>query len=142
MKSCAFFGHRDYDYKKERDRITELILGLIETEGVTQFYSGYRGNFDLTCCAIVRELKKRFSGITLMMVLSYHPREGFEVPTVFDDSVYLLERNVPLRYAISETNKLLVDRVDFILSGAIYDYGGAAKAVEYARRRKKIIWSI
>lgn len=142
MRSCAFFGHRAYNYEADRDKIKNAISELIEGEGVGEFYSGYRGNFERLCAEIVHELKPKFSWINSVMVLSYHPKKDFSLSPVFDSSVYLLERSVPPPYVILETNKLLVDHVDIILSRTIYDFGGAAKAVEYAEKHNKTIISL
>ena len=57
----------------------------------------------------------------------------------FDDSVYLLERTVPPKYAILETNYTLIRKVDFIVSGVKYTFGGAAKAIDYAKKQKKTV---
>ena len=57
-------------------------------------------------------------------------------------SFYLLERSVPKRLAIIETNKCLVDEVDYIVAGAITHGGVAYAACEYAYKRKKPIISV
>lgn len=142
MKSCAFFGHRDMDYELQRERIREVLIALIEGEGVTQFYSGNRGNFDRTCSELVHELKALYPQIRITMVLSFRPTKDFKLPACYDDSVYLLERTVPHAYAILETNKKLVEMVDFIVSGVVYDFGGAYKAYNYARRKRKRIINV
>ena len=136
MKSCAFFGHRDINYEPYRERIREILIALIEREGITQFYSGHRGNFDRICSELIHELKTIYPQIRNTMVLSYHATNDFKLPASYDDSVYLLERAVPHAYAILETNKRLVDIADIIVSGVMYDFGGACKALEYARKRK------
>ncbi len=141
MKSCAYFGHRAYHYAPMRETIKEILTHLIVHDGVTEFYSGYRGDFDVICSELVHDLKAEYPEIKLWMVLAYHPQEGFRLPPLFDGSLYLLERNVPRRYAILETNQCLVDRVDVILSGAVHDFGGAVKAIAYAEKRhKKIVY--
>ncbi len=82
------------------------------------------------------------------MVLSYIPEASVEndntfiLPKYFDDSIYLLERSVPKRLAIIETNKCLVDKVDFIVAGVMTHYGGAYTACEYAFKKKKPIVSV
>ena len=82
------------------------------------------------------------------MVLSYIPEaktddnSAFYLPKCFDDSVYLLERSVPKRLAIIETNKCLVDKVDYIIAGVMTHFGGAYMACEYAYKRKKPIISL
>ena len=139
MKSCVFFGHRDdfscFEYEKE---MQNLLRHFIVKENVTQFYSGNRGNFDKFCARAVHGLKAEFPHITLTLVYSYIPqaKEKDAPPAVYDDSVYLLERKVPQPFAILETNKLLVDTCDYIISGVAHSWGGAAKAVAYAKRQK------
>ncbi len=76
------------------------------------------------------------------MVLSYHNRQNFVLPKYFDESVYLLEKRVPLQYAIPYTNQEMILRSDFIISGVCYHYGRAYTARKFARRHKKIILDI
>lgn len=71
-----------------------------------------------------------------------HSFSDFDLPSCFDDSVYLLEKNVPKRLAIVETNKSLVDTGDFVVAGVMTHFGGAYMACEYAYRRKKPIISV
>lgn len=121
---------------------------FIENKGVTQFYSGFRGDFDVYCSYLIYELKGSYPQIKNTMVLSYIPETkdnceyAFALPKCFDDSVYLLERRVPKRFAIIETNKCLVDMVDFIVAGVMTHCGGANMACEYAYKRKKPIISM
>ena len=140
MKSCAFFGHRQGNYSPEEEKLRDILIDLIENEGVTQFYAGGRGNFDRFCASVVATLKKKYPQIRMTLVLSYIPKEKEEYTSFcYDDSVYLLERQVPKRFAIIETNKAIVDRVDFVVSGTKLSFGGAATAVEYARKRTRVI---
>lgn len=142
MKSCVFFGHRDFFYDRYEDRILNIITDLIENKGVTQFYSGYRGDFDRYCSYLVNKLKNKYPYIKITMALSYIPDEDFELPACFDDSVYLLERKVPKRLAIIETNKRLADIADYVVAGVGYHGGGAYTAIEYAYKKHKPIVSI
>ncbi len=148
MKSCAFFGHRYLNAEQYRDKLLRIIPDLIENKGVTQFYSGFRGAFDCYCSYLVYELKATYPQIRNTMVLSYLPKvpdepdDAFELPECFDDSVYLLERRVPMRLAIIETNKCLVDIADYIIVGILNHGGGAYMACEYAFKRKKPIISV
>lgn len=110
MKSCAFFGHRNMIMEQYREKLLHIIIDLIENKDVIQFYSGFRGDFDLYCSSLIYELKDRYPHIKNTMVLSYIPgsmneNDGITLPKYFDDSVYLLERSVPKRLAIIETNK-------------------------------------
>lgn len=126
-----------------REKLLQIIVALIENEGVTQFYSGYRGDFDIYCSRLIGELKRFYPHIRNTMVLSYIPQNhNFKLPTCFDDSIYLLERSVPNRVAIIETNKCLVEIIEYIIAGVISHCGGAYRACEYAYKRKKSIISV
>lgn len=125
-----------------REKLLHIITDLIENEGVTQFYSGFRGAFDVYCSRLICELKASYPHIKNTVVLSYLPDGAYRLPKYFEDSVYLLERQVPKRLAIIETNKRLADKVDFIVAGVITHGGGAYAACEYAYKRKKSIISV
>ena len=143
MNACTFFGHRRYRYEWSREIIKNSIVDLIENYGVTQFYSGGRGEFDNLCASIVYELKAKYPVLKNTLVLSYLPKkkEEYGLPEKYDDSVYFLEKKVPPRFAIVKTNEEMVDRADFILSGVVYSHGGAYNACKYAQRKgKKIIF--
>lgn len=142
MAVCAFFGHRNFLYSKYENVITYHIIELIEKKDVVQFYCGYRGAFDRLCAQLVSEIKKDYPKVVNTMVLSYHPREDFILPLCFDDSVYLLDKSVPPRFAISYTNKKIVEISDYIISGVANEYGGAANACNYAKRKNKTIINI
>lgn len=89
---------------------------------------------------LLSELRKQDSRVRLTKVLSYIPTKKDESELLyFDDTVYLLERKVPPRFCILETNKILVEKVDFVVSGVKYCGGGARKAVEYAEKKGKTI---
>ena len=144
MKSCVFFGHAKFDYEPYRERIKSSIVELIEKYAVTQFYSGGRGAFDGICSRIVAELKGDYPHVKNTLFLSYLPKgkDEFILPTAFDDSVYFLETKVPPKYAIIRTNELAVQRADFVVSGVRYSWGGAARAVEFARKKGKRVFSV
>ena len=144
MKSCVFFGHAKYDYEPYKDRIKDSIVELIVKFDVGQFYSGGRGAFDGICARTVAELKESYPHIKNTLFLSYMPKEAeaFYMPEYFDDSVYFLEAYVPPRYAIIRSNECATLKADFVLSGVRYSWGGAAKAVEFARRKGKMVVSV
>ena len=141
MYSCAFFGHRDYNYHCFEERIKDILIHFIENYDVQHFYCGARGNFDRTCTKIVYQLKKKYPFIQCIRVWAYMPNKA-EEQQYFDGSVYLLDKKVPPLYAITETNKRLVDKVDFILSGVMHAWGGAWAAVERGRKQGKTVVSL
>ena len=136
MKSCAFFGHGDLDYREYKEELENSIVDLIENYHVAQFYTGGRGAFDNFCAEIVAELRnKRYPHIKNTQVLSYMPKKEWVLSNKYDDSVYLLEESVPPKYAISRTNKILVEKVDFVITAVWKSWGGARVAHDYAERR-------
>ena len=95
MASCAFFGHRNMRVEQYREKLTNVVIDLIENKGVTQFYSGFRGDFDRLCSSLIHGLKVSYPKIKITLVLSYLPEvhdssdSAFTLPEDFDDSVYL-----------------------------------------------------
>ena len=141
MKTCVFFGHRDFNYIKYKEKLAQTLLDLIEKEDFTQFYSGGRGAFDMLCAETVCALRNTHPNIKNTLVFSYLPptNADFTLPEVYTDSVYLLEKQVPPRYALLQTNKDMVDKADCLIVGIVKEWGGAWTAVEYARRKGKRI---
>lgn len=144
MKTCVFFGHRDIYQPNCRQKIIEVLEDLIKNEGFTQFYSGGRGIFDRVCAEAVGELRKSFPKIKNTLVFSYLPpsKEHFTLPSVYTDTMYILDKRVPPLYAVIETNKCMVDKADCLVVGIKYNWGGAWQAVEYAQRKGKRIINI
>ena len=142
MSAVAFFGHRSYSYLEYREKIEAIIVDLIENHEVTEFYNGFRGDFDRLCAEIVGKLKSLYPTIKNILVLSYHPRSEFVLPKFFDESVYLLEKPVLPKFAITYTNQCIVDEADFIISGVSLHSGGAWAACDYARRQQKKVINI
>ena len=138
MKSCFFIGHREAD-ERLLPQLIALVERLIEEEQVTYFYVGGYGGFDCIAAAAVKEAKRNFSGITLMLVLPYHPaKRPVEVPVGFDGTYYPegLE-GVPRRYAIARTNRILIDTSDWLIAYVCHGASNSRTLLEYAKRREK-----
>lgn len=60
MYSCAFFAHGKIGAEQYGAKLLRIITDLIENKGVTQFYSGFRGNFDIFCSNTVYGLKSEY----------------------------------------------------------------------------------
>lgn len=140
MKSCVFFGHRTGNYQDSREEIKTIISKLIEKENVTQFYSGGRGNFDEICSELVGELRKKYPQIRNTLFYSYIPKKDeYGLAKKYDDSVYVLENNVPKKYAIIKTNEAIINRCEVVIVAIQHDWGGAYRAYRYAKQKKKQI---
>lgn len=58
----------------------------------------------------------------------------------YDETVYPPLESVPKRFAISRRNEWMVRESDIVVAYVTHSWGGAAKTLEYARRKKKQIF--
>lgn len=135
-KSCFFIGHREAD-ERLLPRLELTIERLIVEENVRYFYVGGYGGFDRIAAAAVKHAKQKYPDITLMLVLPYHPAERpVDIPNGFDGTYYPdgLE-NTPRRYAIVRTNKIMVERCDWLICYVRHGASNSRNLLEYAMRR-------
>ena len=111
---------------------------LIE-RGATTFYLGGYGAFDSLAAAVLREQKKRYPQIELVLVLAY--LDARKSISAYDNTVYPPLERVPRRFAISHRNRWMVDTSDVVVAYVLHDWGGAATTLRYAKRKKKQIIS-
>lgn len=96
------------------------------------------GNFDYLCASTLRELKKQHPTIKLILVLPY--LNSSMMTEGYDETVYPPLESVPKRFAISRRNEWMVRESDIVVAYVTHGWGGAAKTLEYARRKKKQIF--
>ena len=78
--------------------------------------------------------------LVLMMLCSTAFAAGFEVPAEgYDETVYPPLESVPRRYVILRRNEWMIQRCDVLVAYVTHGWGGAAKTLAYARKRKKTI---
>ena len=86
----------------------------------------------------MRRQKAVYPHITIILVLAYLNQK---IDTSrYDDTTYPPLENVPPRYAIVRRNEWMVRESDVVISGVTHGWGGAAKTLDYARRKQKIIF--
>ena len=61
------------------------------------------------------------------------PAEGY------DETVYPPLESVPRRYAILRRNEWMIQRCDVLVAYVTHGWGGAARTLAYARKKKKTI---
>ena len=134
---CTFFGHRDTP-ESVRILLREVLLNLIENQGVRQFYVGNQGNFDAMTYSLLVELEQSH-GIRYEVVLAYLPQKTAGLCDV--DHTLLLEgiETVPPRYAIEYRNKWMINHCDVVVTYVTRNFGGAAKFKEMALRKNKTV---
>ena len=116
----TFCGHSEVpDRAQVRVWLTDVCERLIG-DGAAEFYLGGYGAFD-----------------RLILVLPYlngaMPAEGY------DETIYPPLESVPRRYAILRRNEWMIQRCDVLIAYVTHGWGGAARTLAYARKKKKTI---
>lgn len=132
---CTFFGHRDTP-PEIKPLLREVLLDLIQHQGVKQFYVGNQGNFDAMALRLLKEFEKPYS-ITYDVVLAYLPKKTepfFEAYyTILPEGI----ETVPPRFAIEYRNKWMIEHSDIVVTYVTRNFGGAAKFKKLAEKRNK-----
>ena len=134
---CTFFGHRDTP-PEIKPLLREVLLDLIQHQGVKQFYVGNQGNFDAMALRLLKEFEKPYS-ITYDVVLAYLPKKTepfFEAYyTILPEGI----ETVPPRFAIEYRNKWMIEHSDIVVTYVTRNFGGAAKFKKLAKRKEKTV---
>ena len=107
--------------------------------GVTEFIVGHYGGFDRLAASAVKEAKRFYPEVKLILLLPYHPAERpISTPDGFGGTFYPPGmESVPRKIAIVRANRYVVDHVDYLIAYAWHPASNAQELVEYAKRRKK-----
>ena len=136
MKSCFFIGHREAP-GTIMPRLEEAVVRHIAELGITDFYVGNYGSFDRLAARAVLNAKKQYGGVSLYLLLPYHPAERpVTLMPGFDGSFYPpgMEK-VPRRLAIIRANRYMVDHVDHLIAYAWHPAGNARELTAYAHKK-------
>lgn len=137
FNKCTFLGHRDAP-PGIKSSLRQVILDLIERQGVKQFYVGNHGSFDAMARSLLAEFEQTY-GISYEIVLAYLPRQEDKLydpdHTVLPEGI----ETVPPRFAIEYRNKWMIDHSDIVITYVHRSFGGAAKFKELAEKRNKVV---
>lgn len=135
--TVTFCGHAEI---AQSDNLRSWLISTIEPlilDGADTFYLGGYGSFDSLAATVLRELKKTYPHIQLVLVLAYLNRNTDT--SGYDSTLYPELEEVPPRFAISKRNERMVDLSDVVVAYVTHGWGGAAKTLEYAKRKRKVI---
>ena len=136
----TFCGHSTIYHQEEvSERLDRTIESLV-VEGATQFLLGGYGHFDMLAARSVARAKLLHQNLESILVIPYLDRK--HDTKLYDYTLYPGLEEVPLRFAISKRNEYMVDAADIIVAYVNHEWGGAAKTLEYARRKKKDVRSL
>ena len=143
----TFCGHRDFIETAEAENQLTMFLEKYARENVRLVcYNGGYGNFDYFAAKCVQRMQEQYSNIRNCLVLPYIDQPFLERIEIFknhfDETIYPPLESVPRKYAIIRRNEWMVDSADIVIAYVTYSWGGAARTLEYARRKKKNIIQI
>lgn len=133
----SFFGHKDTPKEIEPTLRTALV-DLIEGFGVTEFYVGNNGNFDIMVRRQLEDLSHSYT-LDYYVVLAYLPVKNSEhkdsINTIFPEGI----EAVPKRFAISFRNKWMIQHSDVVVTFVTRNFGGAWQFKKMAERLGKVV---
>lgn len=137
-KNCFFIGHRETS-KEIYPALYAAVEQHILEYGVTEFIVGHYGGFDRLAASAVKEAKRFYPEVKLILLLPYHPAERpIPTPDGFDGTFYPPGmESVPRKIAIVRANRYVVDQIDYLIAYVWQSTSNAKKLVEYAWKRKK-----
>lgn len=133
----TFCGHKEVWDREPVERWLKQVCGELISQGANEFFLGGYGHFDYMCASVLRELKKTHPQIRLILVLPY--LNSTMITDGYDETVYPPLETVPPRFAIVRRNEWMVRECDGVVAYVMRGFGGAAKTLEYARKKKKTI---
>ena len=142
----TFCGHSNCLFSdEEKEKLKQLLIKEIRKNPTCKFYLGGYGDFDSLCLRTLRELKNDFPDIELLFITPYLDKNYSKLELAkyyYDDVIFPPIENVPRKFAILKRNEWMVDSADLVIAYVKYSWGGAAKTVEYAKRKKVPIINI
>ena len=143
-KICCFAGHSDIaDTEEIYTRLLSTLENLVSEGAVTEFWVGNYGAFDRLSARAVPEIKAQHPDIKSAQVVPYLT-SGIneyrdELQKDFDDIIIAdIPPKTPKKLQIIKCNQYMVKSSQILVCYVKYSFGGAAKTLEYAEKRKDI----
>lgn len=141
IESCTFFGHRQCYVSIEI--ISTVIEKLIAEGGVSKFFVGNNGDFDVKVTQALKALKQKYSFIEYFIVLAYLPVKNISM-SIAGENLIIPDgiENIHRRYAISYRNRWMIDHSDIVVAYITKSFGGAFQFVELSKKKGKTVYNI
>jgi len=142
----TFCGHSNCLFNDDiKEQLKTILREEIRKNPTCKFYLGGYGDFDGLCLRTLRELKHDFPSIEILFITPYLDKNYSKLELAkyyYDDVIFPPIESVPRKFAILKRNEWMVEQADLVIAYVKYSWGGAAKALEYAKRKKKRIINI
>ena len=139
----TFCGHSNCLFSdEEKEKLKQLLIKETRKNPTCKFYLGGYGDFDSLCLRTLRELKTDLPNIELLFITPYLDKNYSKLELAkyyYDDIIFPPIESVPRKFAILKRNEWMVDSANLVIAYVKYSWGGAAKTLEYAKRKKKQI---
>ncbi len=140
----SFCGHRDFTPDAEKEKtIIDILLKYAETEKKVICYTGGYGAFDWFAASCVRKAQVKAKNIRNCLIIPYITPSYLDRIKIykeeFDEIIYPSLEGVPLRFAIIRRNEWIIDNSDLLIACVKCSWGGTAKTLQYAKRKKLTI---
>ena len=139
----TFCGHSNCLFNEDvKEQLKNILLDEIIKNPTCKFYLGGYGDFDGLCLRILKDLKTDFPEIELIFITPYLEKNYSKLELAkyyYDDVIFHPIESVPRKFAISKRNEWMVNKANLVIAYVKYSWGGAARTLEYAKRKKKRI---
>lgn len=137
-QGCFFIGHRDSPSNISL-RLYEAIERHITEYGITEFFIGNHGAFDLIAAGALGRIKQAHPQVSIYMVLAYHPSiRKPELPNGFDG--FLLPEGqelCPPKYAMPTLNRRMIRQCSHLIAYVNKITDGSYTLMKHAMSREK-----
>ena len=143
----SFFGHSNFI---KTEAYEEKILSLLEEkvgDAPADFYLGGYGDFDCFAFECCKKYKSKHPSVSLIFITPYiteeYQKNNLEhQKEKYDSIIYPEIEKKPLKFAIHYRNRWMVEQANVIVCCIEHSWGGAFKAYQYAKQKKKCIFNI
>ena len=136
----SLFGHRSFDAHREvENKIFAELRKILQNTEQVEVYIGRNGEFDVFAASVIKRFQKSVGSeiCTMTLVLPYTVRDICHYEKYYD-SILIPIKEHP-KAAIDARNKWMVENTDGVLVYVENTYGGAFRAMNYAKRLNKDI---
>lgn len=133
----TFCGHQTVMDKARIVDWINLVTENLILKGQKVFYLGGYGEFDMIVKLALNKQKLKYPHIEIVLILAYHNSNIDKKDYCY--TLYPPIETVPKRFAILKRNEWMVAQSDILVAYVTHGWGGAAKTLEFAKRKNKRI---
>ena len=145
----TFIGHSKLpSHANLSENLEKAILQKLPLNENVSFYCGGYGEFDLLCAKVCRAIAAKRERCEVLLITPYITESAqkklaeIKKTKLYDDIIYPPIERTPLRLAILKRNEWMIAESNLVIAFVTHSFGGAYKALEFARRKGKPILNL